>query len=849
MSKRCSDHVFRQLGGRFTREQADEIVKRLEAKAIRAIEAGEAKTEKLWQKLADEATADEIIAEAAERRMRLHAAKARARRHVFYERHLAEGGDEAQALRVLNVGEEKQGFSRGSSVDAQGRAMTVRLWGGLERELAEANLLSRLADPWKPADEAFELAVATELSIRRGGKDAPTGDAEAAKAAEIIGNYLDEGRRLQNNEGAFIAELEGHIVRQSHDPMKVGGGFWKGVSVRADAKTITARQEANFKRWRAAIKPKLDARTFDGVKNRDEFLKEVWLDIVTGRHERHLGADDVEGWRPPASKARSVSARRVLHFKSAGDWYGYNREFGQGNLMQAVARDLERAARNAALMRVWGPSPEAAFAADIDRLAAQGRGRDWTIEKRLRANVRRWEFDEVSGLANVPANLRAATVGRWFRLDQVLSKLGGMMLSSFSDTPLAAATLHRAGASMFDSYGAAFGGITRLQGAAQREAADLLGVGARSVIGDITTRYSATDGAYGVAAYAQNFFYRVNGFRLWSDGLRRGVGAMLSRHLGMQAEKGWGALDAATRGQLERYGIEARQWEQVRRHVSTIGEERFLFSEAADALDDAAVRDAMGLKRDAPARAVAAAREELKTRLGAYFIDQAENALTEGRARERSRMMLGSKPGTVWGEAVRAFMQFLTFPTSVVQRHVRPALRGHEGRGRAATLAHLMVMTTLFGYVSMQSKQIAKGLTPRPLTDDDGNIRMDVVSAAFLQGGGLGIFGDFLFGEYNRFGGGFIATAGGPLLGEIEQFHKLLMTLRDDPEDAGAEAIRLGLRNTPLINLFYTRAAMDYLFIYHLQEWASPGYLRRYERRVERERGQEFLIRPSEVVE
>ena len=35
-------------------------------------------------------------------------------------------------------------------------------------------------------------------------------------------------------------------------------------------------------------------------------------------------------------------------------------------------------------------------------------------------------------------------------------------------------------------------------------------------------------------------------------------------------------------------------------------------------------------------------------------------------------------------------------------------------------------------------------------------------AAAFAQGGGLGIFGDFIFSDQNRFGGGLVSTAFGP---------------------------------------------------------------------------------------
>jgi len=41
-------------------------------------------------------------------------------------------------------------------------------------------------------------------------------------------------------------------------------------------------------------------------------------------------------------------------------------------------------------------------------------------------------------------------------------------------------------------------------------------------------------------------------------------------------------------------------------------------------------------------------------------------------------------------------------------------------------------------------------------------------------------------------------------------------------------------------------AALDYLVLYNLQEMANPGYLKRVEKRIERENGQTFLFPPSQ---
>jgi hypothetical protein len=66
------------------------------------------------------------------------------------------------------------------------------------------------------------------------------------------------------------------------------------------------------------------------------------------------------------------------------------------------------------------------------------------------------------------------------------------------------------------------------------------------------------------------------------------------------------------------------------------------------------------------------------------------------------------------------------------------------------------VTSTVLGYAAMTAKDMLKGKTPRDPKDPNTIIK------AFTQGGGAGIYGDFLFGEYNRFGQSPLETAAGP---------------------------------------------------------------------------------------
>jgi hypothetical protein len=141
-----------------------------------------------------------------------------------------------------------------------------------------------------------------------------------------------------------------------------------------------------------------------------------------------------------------------------------------------------------------------------------------------------------------------------------------------------------------------------------------------------------------------------------------------------------------------------------------------------------------------------------------------------------------------------------------------------------------MAGLTVAGYMAMTMKDAAKGYWP-PRDPLDPK----VITAALTQGGALGIYGDFLFGEANRFGSGALETFSGPFIGTLSDIINVPLKARtaieqgERPKMAG-DLLNLALNNTPFINLAYTRPALDILFINSLKDWASPGYVNRQRR-------------------
>ena len=87
----------------------------------------------------------------------------------------------------------------------------------------------------------------------------------------------------------------------------------------------------------------------------------------------------------------------------------------------------------------------------------------------------------------------------------------------------------------------------------------------------------------------------------------------------------------------------------------------------------------------------------------------------------------------------------------------------------------------------------------------------------------------------------------GPTWRRAEDIVTLAKSLRDG-DDVTGRALTKVFNSAPFVNLFYTRWALDYLVLYRLQEMANPGYLRRMEERVQKEKNQSFVIPPSSVI-
>jgi hypothetical protein len=809
--------------GRLTDQELSDIIEDLQAakNAQRAASKLESVEENIFERGAYLIKEAELAAKIEKRNRYIN---------ILREKNLLELADRAdKAVNDPSLGLEaalvgvNAGFEGAlRSVDSLMNSLGGQYFGGFTADLKKAKLHTE----FNTMRGDLELEVSRALANLN--KKVPETDIDASpkaqKIAKIMFKYQRTALQRENKAGAFIRLKEGRVVRASHDPRKmtnVGKDAW--VNYMSEGERINWSKTANG-----------DFANADDAAKRG-FLERSYEAITTGIR---LSTDTTEvskAFTGPQNLAKARSESAVFTFKDADTWYEYDQQFGRGSLREAFVQDLQSSFRSIALLEQFGTNPEAMFKKVQKKLLKKYRS-DPKKVKRLKREGSILNFDamiaEVTGEVNIGSHTKLARWLHGYRAIQTMAKLGGAAVSAFSDVAFMASNRMYQGRSLMDAWGDSFGALFRgMNQGEMREFADRLGVGLESQLGDFMSRFNASDDIPGNTSKLLNKFFKLNLLQPWTEANKRGVTLMIANDLGREAGKTFDNLAPDLQRLLSIYGIDAVKWNAVRKGVKKGPDGR-------DYIVPGEIPD-----------------ESVRENMFNLLTNEAEFSVPSPGARERAILRQGYRPGTFAGEAIRFVGQFKSFGVLGITKNIGRHAYGTgaknkreifaRGVGGNLGLINTIVGTTVMGYFVMQAKEVMKGREPRPASPE-------AFLASALQGGGLGIYGDFLFGRATRFGGGTLETAIGPGISAGFEGIDLLLRTRDQlltgDEDVRGDAIRFLKSNTPLANLFYTQQALDYMIWYQLQETINPGYLQRMEQRIRRDNNQDFIVPPSSVV-
>lgn len=772
-----------------------------------------------------------------------------------------------------------------NGVATQVTALKNEYMQGLASDLSKKNLLNEAVSG--KLDKEIGKAMYHLNSANPDKKLIASMQPEAVDIAQSLIKYQELARKKANQSGAWINRLENRITRRSHDSHKIK---------KAAGRDVPSNSPKHRQAWMDDVANFIDwDKTFGDVdpELKLEALGDLYEQFANSTHVNFKAAPTNSGFSGVLNIGKKLSKERVLHFKDFDAEWAYHQKYGSdGFLFENVAFELGNLARDTAIMQKLGPQGIdnlEAVVKDLEKdLIKKGQGekartlRDkfYTLKKQL------WPV--ITEELNAP---ESATAEKWathsanLRTLQAAGDLSAATISSLSDLLFYASTSRYVGdrtagaftKGVVEGITEVFGNISKKPTLEERELASELGVFLEAIMPNA----SRFDADLKQPGQMSNFLQRMMKFNFlnhWQDRVRLAAVVNQSIRVANRRNLPFEQLPEGMKDFFEQFEINEIEWDAIRKQkpVKDSQGRELLTSSAIENMSD---DDVASLIPDKIARlkkqkkgvkkAIERAREDLKSKYRNMFSELSTLSATEPSAKDRAFMLRGTRKGSLEGEMLRHFWMYKSFTVSLMRKHLGRELFGYHGEnvsvpqalrrlftdpkaGGLGGLANMMAWAPIFGYAAMTLKDLTKGILPRQ--PENAEEARKVFAASMLQAGALGIYGDFLFGEMkSRMGQGPFVTLAGPTAGRLNQGFQIWQAFKEgDMKKFIDKASYLGTGLTPGLstvkNLWYTRAAFDYMVMHRFNEMMNPGYLRRLERRMDKENNKEFIVPPSKVI-
>ncbi|MET3601054.1 hypothetical protein [Martelella mangrovi] len=655
-----------------------------------------------------------------------------------------------------------------------------------------------------------------------------TGDAAAKHFAKVWNETADWLRQRFNAAGGAIGRLENWGLPQHHDARalrKMGLEKWK--------QDITPLLDV------ARMKHPLTGKTVD-PEDLDDVLTDIWTNIATE------GWNKMEPKRQPFGRgalANQHGEHRFLVFRNADSWLEYQRQYGGGgDAFGAMMGHINMMARDISAMEILGPNPNGTIEwlkqAVTKQAAEKAAGRPARFAGKPegaldRAKGINRKIDAVWG--SIRGTLQTPVSGKWAsgmaaaRSLITASVLGSATISAISD--IGTTMISRKFAGM--NARGVLSDVIKAMGKQTRQEAIASGLildNAMHVF-HAQARYVGTLDGPGWSSFIADRVLTYSGLTPWTQAGRHAFGLAFMRTVAENAGKGYDALPTALRDTMRRYGLTETDWNLIRKTKR---------------------HDMGGATIIRPNEMFDSGDNRLSERYLEMIQSETEFAIPSGSHRSRVALLDQNQPGTFIGEVLRSFAQFKSFGAVFMLLHgarTHRMLVGDNPAKGAAYAGSLLISTTLFGGLAYQLKQMAAGRDPQDMSDPA------FWGAAMLQGGGLGIYGDFLFSNVNRYGGGFSTTLAGPVVERANNLWNLtggnaIQLASGEDTKFGRELNRFLRSNTPGSTIWYWRLAWERILFDQMQYLMDPEANKAFKRKqrfYEREFGQEFWWKPGEM--
>lgn len=704
---------------------------------------------------------------------------------------------------------------------------------------------------------------------------------QAQRIAETIVKNENLMVSRANAAGANIKLASNFVDHTNWDPTRIrkAGG-------------TAASMDASFQQWAKDVTDNADPSTFDGLSklektgatSQEAWLRGMYNSFITGNH--YLGTDlgeDANGFIPKAYEdttniAKKISQSRTLIWKDSQSYLNIKNKYMKGGTLYSQALDsADHLARHTALIDSLGNNPEANFNTVVEKIRNQIT--DPTQLSKFDNIINGSSFREpgaknmlgkLTGNANRPANEMAAQLFNGYFQIQNASKMGNIPLIHLFSAPMTVTSeLSHHGISRLD-------GLWNLATSARRLGnKDAIKVGNQlkgyTAGANIMahSRHQEYSGIPGMLAYRANQFMKYTGISQLMDHIDTwGVKSMIANKLARNLGNSFDSFHPDAQNHLKLYGIDSKEWDLMRKSQNIGGSvdgDRFYTPQAIDHIPDADMEEyirskGLPVSNVSPEQMALKVREtrwDLQDKYGMYLNDAGERGRIVPGVREQAFFTRGTQPGSPGWIIGKALGQYKMWPLAAYNQMIRRDIfQSLSNKDVATRLGWIVALSTLGGAARLASLDAISGRPQKDYTQPA------TLANAMAVGGGLGIWGDQLFGEMMRSqrnsGYDFAASVLGPTGSDVEGTIKAAWQFKNDLESATVhedgnsniqEALKHALSNTtkfavshtPYSNLFYLKGALDYMAFYHMYEATDPGWWDRTNQKMQKEQGTTML--------
>ncbi len=608
------------------------------------------------------------------------------------------------------------------------------------------------------------------------GKD--TGDQAAKQMAQAWKQAAEWLRLEYNRAGGDIKFREDWGLPQVHDWKKIAKTH-KGSWIDFTYKRLDIEKMSDL----YSMTPDEIRKSLDGV-----------YDNISSNGTKDI---DFEATGRKMSVYKKKMDSRFLVFRDADKWMEYQETFGNGDPFSVMMGHIDVMARDIAMMKKLGPNTQQGLMvvknsvkkfnnelglADSVKLTDEqllnGTGPKNKNRKLFNDYNETLQdyYDVYSGIANVPKNEQFARFSANTRQVLTAAQLGSAVVSATTDP-------------FFMSLTAAFNGmgIGRVLGrvlktADSRSHQDMLRLGLNA---ESWANTAASMARYHDEALSSGFFQklasgsiRLSGLQYWTDMMRWSFQREFLGFISENAKHSFKDLPSAMQNSLKRYDISSEDWEIIRATKQYDLGNGALYLRSQD----------IARRTDLTRRHA----DELSLKMATLMDNETNFAVPTATMKARRAFGHLGQAGSVWGEFKRSGLMYKSFPLFLMMTHMRRGIDEAQN-GRFGYAAIFLLGTTVFGGLATQLKEMKDGKQPSQMFDENWVPDNTFWIRALLQGGGLGIFGDFAIKDHTRYGQSKGETIAGPAIAAIDDAAAIVQNLGEAAilsASDGAEAKR-----------------------------------------------------------